>query len=324
MQTNTKQTPDTSTSLVQYDAARHALAECVRIDEVKKIHNEFAAVAEYARRAKDTQLIRHATRIRWLAETRLGELLAKQKNKGAAGGGKKDGSRGHVLQPRDKTPTLAQLNITKTESVKFQRLAAMPADKRAEKLAHAMARAEQAATSAPRHTKSEFTGDFEHYTPAEELELARRVLGRFDLTPASNAQAQKIAKAKVYYTIDDDALKHEWYGQTFMNPPFTKSGGLIGLFVNKLVHEYQTPGHVTEAIMLTNNYTDTQWFKTAAAACSAICFTTGRVKFYDPQGEIDAPTQGQAFFYFGKHPDKFCKVFQERGTCWAPVKEKES
>jgi hypothetical protein len=36
--------------------------------------------------------------------------------------------------------------------------------------------------------------------------------------------------------------------------------------------------------MLTHNYTDTTWFHQAAGACTANCFTRGRIKFYNAEG----------------------------------------
>jgi len=51
------------------------------------------------------------------SEWEPGEFLAgAAKNKGASAGGKKESSRGNYLQPRDTTPTLAELGITKKES----------------------------------------------------------------------------------------------------------------------------------------------------------------------------------------------------------------
>lgn len=37
-------------------------------------------------------------------------------------------------------------------------------------------------------------------------------------------------------------------------------------------------GHVTEAIMITHNYIDTNWFHKLVGVATAICFTKGRVK----------------------------------------------
>jgi hypothetical protein len=59
----------------------------------------------------------------------LGEIQSKtEKTKGAAGGGKRKGLRGTLVEPRKKTPTLADLGISKKLSARAQKLAAVPAD----------------------------------------------------------------------------------------------------------------------------------------------------------------------------------------------------
>ena len=61
--------------------------------------------------------------------------------------------------------------------------------------------------------------------------------------------------------------------------------------------------------MLTHNYSDTTWFHEALSIANAICLTRGRVKFCEPDGTEAAPTQGQAFFYFGPRVDLFAQHF---------------
>lgn len=58
-----------------YQAAKRAISECVSIDECKDWSDKAAALASYARQAKDDQLERMATRIRARATRRAGELL---------------------------------------------------------------------------------------------------------------------------------------------------------------------------------------------------------------------------------------------------------
>lgn len=158
-------------------------------------------------------------------------------------------------------------------------------------------------------------GNNEWYTPEDYIDLARKVMTEIDLDPASNEIANKVVKAKKIYTAQDNGLIHDWQGKVWMNPPYAAE--LIGQFVNKFVDEYNS-GNITEGIVLVNNATDTGWFKTLLTYTSAVCFPTGRVRFYAPDGEIGAPLQGQALLYFGKDPKAFGKAFEEKGRCLYP------
>lgn len=154
------------------------------------------------------------------------------------------------------------------------------------------------------------TGDEESYTPLEYLISARKVMGVINLDPASNAMAQENVGADRYFTVDDDGLTQEWAGNVWMNPPYTAR--VINRFIDKLVDHYDA-GEVTQAIVLTNNNTDTSWFHQGAQAATAICFTAGRINFLKRDGSRSSPTNGQAFLYFGKNLSSFKNEFSRHG-----------
>jgi hypothetical protein len=106
--------------LVRYETARQALAEAHRVDEVKDIRDKAQALAAYARQAKDTDLIAWATEIKVRAERRAGEMLRVTAERGERRGA------GNPQLSQASTIGLDDLNITRDQSSRWQKLAAMP------------------------------------------------------------------------------------------------------------------------------------------------------------------------------------------------------
>ena len=136
-------------------------------------------------------------------------------------------------------------------------------------------------------------------------------MGVINLDPASNEIANKVVKAEKYYTADENGLEKTWNGNIWLNPPY--SSDLIGKFADKLLSERK---NYTQAIVLVNNATETEWFNKIVSISSAVCFPKGRVKFYMPDGRIGAPLQGQAILYIGNNSDVFKTSFSVFGRCW--------
>lgn len=154
------------------------------------------------------------------------------------------------------------------------------------------------------------TGISEWYTPADIINSARGVLGAIDLDPASSEIANRTVGAARIFTADDDGLAQPWRGRVWMNPPYTAR--VIDLFIAKLVDEHRA-GNVAEAIVLTNNSTDTSWWQSLASFTSAVCFPGRRVRFLDPDGKPGSPLQGQAIGYLGTGADRFADHFGRFG-----------
>jgi ParB family chromosome partitioning protein len=159
------------------------------------------------------------------------------------------------------------------------------------------------------------TGHIEWYTPAEYIELARQVLGGFDLDPASNEVAQATVRAQRYYSRDDSSLPHQWHGRVWMNPPYSRP--LINQMMEKLCEEYAA-GRVTGAIVLVNSCTEVKWFQECCTVARALCFPNKRIQFYNPEGKGGGPLQGQTFFYFGDATEVFAAAFKGIGVIVVP------
>ena len=113
-------------ALVRYDAARAALSAALRVDEVKDIRDKAQAMAAYARQAQDTEMVEWATEIKVRAERRAGELLRDMAATGerAASGGDRNASSHRATM----APTLEALGVSRDESSRWQKLAAVSED----------------------------------------------------------------------------------------------------------------------------------------------------------------------------------------------------
>jgi len=156
----------------------------------------------------------------------------------------------------------------------------------------------------------------EWYTPVEYLDLARQLMGSIDVDPASCEWAQARVQAATYYTKETDGLSYDWTGSVWLNPPY--SFPEVEQFTTKLQQQYEQ-GITTEAVLLVNNCTDSDWFQQLLQRYP-VCFTNGRIKFERPGVDKFATRQGQAFFYLGTDVIGFAEIFGAVGTVLTAMK----
>jgi phage N-6-adenine-methyltransferase len=303
--------------LVRYEAACKAIAEAKSVDEVKGIRDVSEAMRAAARIAKNKQAEIDMAEIRFRAERRLGEMMAAQRESGMLPEGRpKNGS---SSDPFIKPVTLSEAGIDKHLADRARKFAAIPEQEFETEISDWRGRVEEEnervtvnlLAAGEKHVRGTFgTGENEWYTPDEHIELARKVMGGFDLDPATSQIANERIKAECIYTLEDNGLEKPWFGKVWLNPPYAQPA--IAHFADKMEAEWRI-GNVTEAIVLTHNYTDTAWFQKLAHAATMMCFTRGRVRFVSATGELAAPTQGQTFFYFGNDGAFFANVFEDIG-----------
>lgn len=161
------------------------------------------------------------------------------------------------------------------------------------------------------------SGQDEWYTPQIFADTAKLTMGSIDLDPASSETANNIIKATEIFTIEDNGLNKTWYGNVWLNPPYSQP--TIEHFADKLIQELP---NIKQACIIVNNATDTQWCQKLLRKCNAICFVEGRVKFVNGQGTTTGhPLQGQIILYFGKEMESFLTLFNKLGIC-TPVQIK--
>lgn len=157
-------------------------------------------------------------------------------------------------------------------------------------------------------------------TPPEILELARTAMGGIDFDPASNEAANQIVRAGSYCTKVYDGLDVFWPvgANIWLNPPYSQP--LCRLFIAKLIHHFITFGG--QAILLTNNSTETKWYHQALSTCQAYCLPSKRLAFLEGGKPAKNNRQGQTLFYFGDNIISFCETFRVIGKviplkfCW--------
>lgn len=169
--------------------------------------------------------------------------------------------------------------------------------------------------SNPRDYHSENKND-EWYTPADIIEAARRTMGSIDLDPASCEFAQRTVQAEHYFTKQDDGLTRRWYGNVFLNWPY--SGNNNALWAAKLIAEYEL-GNIRQAVAVCNASVDTKWFQPLFAY--HICFVAGRIQFINGgTGEVaGSPAKPSAVVYLGADPAAFVREFASIGAIVAPA-----
>jgi hypothetical protein len=161
----------------------------------------------------------------------------------------------------------------------------------------------------------ETTGD-EYYTPPEIADLARNVMGDIDLDPFSCKFANdNFVNAEWFFSKEDDCHKQDWACDTlFMNPPYSRGNfdRAVDTFLSqRFIHGF-------EAIVLTNNNTDTAASQKLLGYATAICLPKGRLSFYQPNGkQKKGNDRAQIIMYFGAKRFNFIREFQHLGRVYS-------
>lgn len=268
------------------ERARELLTEAISVDEVKGIGDQFEALTLLLRRRKaglDVQ--RGAVEIVIHAKRRIGEITSSM-DRSPGGRGRTSG----------KFAQLEALGLSSAEISRCEKLARVPLKRILEHISGVAARSERltlGGTIAAVSSSSGYAGD-EWRSPTEIIVRARRCMGGIDCDPATNAAAQRVIKARVFYTKRDNGLTKQWRGRVWLNSPYSR--GLVTAFVAKFLEELES-GRMRCGLYLLNASTDTLWFHELAEHLPFV-LTKGRLGFaHDAAGGTqDGARQGQVIF----------------------------
>lgn len=170
----------------------------------------------------------------------------------------------------------------------------------------------------------------EWYTPSAYVEAARDVMGGIDLDPASHEEANRIVKAKRFYSAEDDGLRQPWSGRVFLNPP----GGLVREFWQALMNAWVLE-QIGAAVWIGYSLEQLQTLQSKQRAIPTpldfpMCVPDRRIAFVENKakaaariaklqadgksaGKAASPSHANYICYLGDHPSKFVQVFGQFG-----------
>lgn len=295
--------------LVKFDQAKQALAEASSVDEVLDIKDKMEALKMYLRQhGESREMQNQCALISIRAQQKAADIVDKMQENGELN---KNGKPSHGER------VLKDFDINYSALHRWRKIQIIPDEVLQQYVAMVNEAGEELTTAGLLRFNDGKARDIERiqsksvnewFTPEKYIRAVHQVLGQVDVDPASNPIANKIVKAKIFYTKDDNGLKYDWPGKVFLNPPY---GGLTKKFASQLVRQFQN-NITTEAILLVNaNSTDTNWF--APMFDYIICFTNHRIDFISSESKAGGSTHGSAFVYFGNNIEKFINHFKKFG-----------
>ncbi len=144
-------------------------------------------------------------------------------------------------------------------------------------------------------------------TPDFLFKKLNELYGPFTLDAAASDEN---SKCMAYFTEIDDSLKQNWFGKTWVNPPYSRG---IGKWLKKGVEEARKGATV---VMLVPSRTGSVWFQEAVKEATEVLFLKGRVTFeiapgqpvLDKKGKPMAAPFDNCIFVFTPSKPVTCKI----------------
>ena len=120
------------------------------------------------------------------------------------------------------------------------------------------------------------------YATPQDLYMAFHKIYDFEIDLAADSSNHKCDK---YFTEEQDALKQDWIGRCWLNPPF--GSGSIGKWVKKAYEE--SIKHGSTIAVLIPARTNTRWWHDYVMYSGKLYYILGRPKFGDSKHGLPQP-----------------------------------
>jgi len=147
-------------------------------------------------------------------------------------------------------------------------------------------------------------------TPGRIWRPLAESLNGFDLDPASGAEDTPIATETI--TKTENGLAQEWYGDVWVNPPYSKEQN--PKWAKKVAYE-STRDDVRTITALVPAATDTSWFQENYAHADYLTFIEGRIKF---NGSDEPATFANVLCSYGEFGSAYLEALDTLGFVTRP------
>lgn len=153
--------------------------------------------------------------------------------------------------------------------------------------------------------------------------IADRV-GGFDTDPASGCEPEAIASTR--YTKENDGLSQSWFGNVWLNPPYTH----WDKWLRKAISEVYK-GDADLVVMLCPARINRIWFQEQLDSIDKVCFLKGKVEFLkNGEEQLSGMPTAMMIITIGDTPDSLVDWMLEQGwvidaagnACGSPTTDK--
>jgi hypothetical protein len=241
--------------LTHFNSARRELEMAASIDEVKSIRDKAEAMRIYARQAQySLEMQNRCAEIKIRAERKLGEML---REANTAQRRQTNLLRGRTIQPRDDSPSLAELGISKSQSSRWQMIATIDSESFEEKIV-------EIKTSGKELTSNAMV-DFAKYLQREQIRASERHSALQEAQTVNPERRLMVLRGDFREVLTESLVASDSVNFILTDPPYAEKYLPLWSDLSRFAARVLKPGRLLAAYS-GNYYLD----KVLAALCESL------------------------------------------------------